>query len=312
MYIPVPRAHLPTEAPRSGLARHAFRLSTRLLDGFSMDLLLIGGVSGSGKSVALAALEDSGYYAVSNLPLAQLDGLLTHLKAARIDRVAIALDVKTGSGPTGLPAAIDAARAEGWTVRFLYLDAKTDTLVKRFSETRRRHPFSSEDRTLTEAIEFERRLFADVRTTGYSFDTSELSAAALRSWIKDFISVDPSKLTLLFQSFGYKHGVPLDADLVFDVRCLPNPHFEPALAPLTGRDAPVITYLENHPEVEHMYGDIYHFVASWLPDYARDNRNYLTVAIGCTGGRHRSVYLAERLAGAFGGRYQVLTRHREL
>jgi UPF0042 nucleotide-binding protein len=312
MYIPVPRAHLPTEAPRSGLARHAFRLSTRLLDGFSMDLLLIGGVSGSGKSVALAALEDSGYYAVSNLPLAQLDGLLAHLKAARIDRVAIALDVKTGSGPTGLPAAIDAARAEGWTVRFLYLDAKTDTLVKRFSETRRRHPFSSEDRTLTEAIEFERGLFADVRTTGYSFDTSELSAAALRSWIKDFISVDPSKLTLLFQSFGYKHGVPLDADLVFDVRCLPNPHYEPALAPLTGRDAPVITYLENHPEVERMYGDIYHFVASWLPDYARDNRNYLTVAIGCTGGRHRSVYLAERLAGAFGGRYQVLTRHREL
>jgi RNase adapter protein RapZ len=277
-----------------------------------MDLLLIGGVSGSGKSVALAALEDSGYYAVSNLPLTQLDGLLAHLKAARIDRVAIALDVKTGSGPTSLPAAIDAARAEGWIVRFLYLDAKTDTLVKRFSETRRRHPFSSEDRTLTEAIEFERGLFADVRTRGYSFDTSELSAAALRSWIKDFISVDPSKLTLLFQSFGYKHGVPLDADLVFDVRCLPNPHYEPALAPLTGRDAPVITYLESHPEVDRMYGDIYHFVASWLPDYARDNRNYLTVAIGCTGGRHRSVYLAERLAGAFGGRYQVLTRHREL
>jgi len=277
-----------------------------------MDLLLIGGVSGSGKSVALAALEDSGYYAVSNLPLAQLDGLLAHLGAARIDRVAIALDVKTGSGLAGLPAAIDAARAEGWTVRFLYLDAKTDTLVKRFSETRRRHPFSSENRTLTEAIEFERGLFADVLGSGYSFDTSELSAAALRSWIKDFISVDPSKLTLLFQSFGYKHGVPLDADLVFDVRCLPNPHYEPVLAPLTGRDAPVITYLESHHEVERMYGDIYHFVASWLPDYARDNRNYLTVAIGCTGGQHRSVYLAERLARAFGGRYQVLTRHREL
>lgn len=277
-----------------------------------MDLLLIGGVSGSGKSVALAALEDSGYYAVSNLPLAQLGGLLAHLKAARIERAAIALDVKTGSGLAGLPDALEASRAEGWTVRFLYLDAKTDTLVKRFSETRRRHPFSSEDRTLTEAIEFERALFADVRTRGYSFDTSELSAAALRSWIKDFISVDPSKLTLLFQSFGYKHGVPLDADLVFDVRCLPNPHYEPALAPFTGRDAPVITYLESHPEVERMYGDIYHFVASWLPDYARDNRNYLTVAIGCTGGQHRSVYLAERLARAFSGRYQVLTRHREL
>jgi UPF0042 nucleotide-binding protein len=277
-----------------------------------MDLLLIGGVSGSGKSVALAALEDSGYYAVSNLPLAQLGGLLAHLKAARIERVAVALDVKTGSRLAELPDALEAARTEDWTVRFLYLDAKTDTLVKRFSETRRRHPFSGNDRTLTEAIEFERGLFSDVRTRGYSFDTSEQSAAALRSWIKDFISVDPSKLTLLFQSFGYKHGVPLDADLVFDVRCLPNPHYEPALATLDGRDPVVVAYLESQPEVERMYGDIYHFVASWLPDYARDNRNYLTVAIGCTGGQHRSVYLAERLARAFSGRYQVLTRHREL
>lgn len=277
-----------------------------------MDLVLIGGLSGSGKSVALAALEDSGYYAVSNLPLAQLGGLLAHLKAAQIDRVAVALDVKTGSRLAGLPDALEAARAEDWSVRFLHLDAKTDTLVKRFSETRRRHPFSGDDRTLTEAIEFERGLFADVRTRGYSFDTSEQSAAALRSWIKDFISVDPSKLTLLFQSFGYKHGVPLDADLVFDVRCLPNPHYESALAMLDGRDSAVIAYLESQPEVERMYRDIYHFVASWLPDYARDNRNYLTVAIGCTGGQHRSVYLAERLARAFSGRYQVLTRHREL
>ena len=277
-----------------------------------MDLLLIGGVSGSGKSVALAALEDSGYYAVSNLPLVQLGGLLAHLKAAQIDRVAVALDAKTGSGLASLPEALDAARNEGWSVRFLYLDAKTETLVKRFSETRRRHPFSGKDRTLTEAIEFERSLFDHVRTRGYSFDTSELSAAALRSWIKDFISVDPSKLTLLFQSFGYKHGVPLDADLVFDVRCLPNPHYEPALATLSGRDPAVVAYLEAQPQVQRMYEDIYRFVASWLPEYARDSRNYLTVAIGCTGGQHRSVYLAERLAKAFAGPYQVLTRHREL
>jgi UPF0042 nucleotide-binding protein len=277
-----------------------------------MDLLLIGGVSGSGKSVALAALEDSGYYAVSNLPLPQLAGLLAYLKAARQERVAIALDVKIEPGLTGLPDAIAAARADGWTVRFLYLDTKIETLVKRFSETRRRHPFSSDDRTLKEAIEFERAQLSAVRSAGYSFDTSDLSAAALRAWIKDFISVDPSRLTLLFQSFGFKHGVPLDADLVFDVRCLPNPHYEPELAPLTGKDATVIGYLESHPEVERMYADIYHFVASWLPDYARDNRNYLTIAIGCTGGRHRSVYLAERLAGVFARRYQVLTRHREL
>ncbi|HEX7270811.1 MAG TPA: RNase adapter RapZ [Casimicrobiaceae bacterium] len=277
-----------------------------------MDLLLIGGVSGSGKSVALTALEDSGYYAVSNLPVAQLAGLLAHLKAANLDRVAVALDVKTGPGLAGLPAAIDLAHAQGWNVRYLHLDAKTDTLVKRFSETRRRHPFSGGERTLTEAIEFERALFADARLLGYNFDTSDLTAAALRSWMKDFVSVDPSKLTLLFQSFGYKQGVPLDADLVFDVRCLPNPHYEPALAAQTGRDPAVIAYLEGLPEVQRMYGDIYHFIASWLPDYARDNRNYLTVAIGCTGGQHRSVYLAERLARAFTPRYQVLVRHREL
>jgi RNase adapter protein RapZ len=277
-----------------------------------MDLLLIGGVSGSGKSVALAALEDSGYYAVSNLPVAQLAGLLAHLKSAQVDRVAVSLDVKTGPGLAGLPAAMEAARAQAWSVRFLHLDAKTDTLVKRFSETRRRHPFSGDERTLTEAIELERSLFEEARQLGYSFDTSDLPAAALRTWVKDFISVDPTKLTLLFQSFGFKHGIPLDADLVFDVRCLPNPHYEPALAAQTGRDAAVIAYLESLPEVDRMYGDIYHFVASWLPDYARDNRNYLTVAIGCTGGQHRSVYLCERLAKAFSPRYQVLVRHREL
>ena len=277
-----------------------------------MDLVLIAGVSGSGKSVALAALEDSGYYAVSNLPSTQLGGLLGHLKSARQERVAISLDVKTDPALAGLQAEIDAARADGWRVCFVYLDAKIETLVKRFSETRRRHPFSSDERTLQEAIEFERSRLADVRSVGYSFDTSDLPAAALRRWIKDFISVDPSRITLLFQSFGYKHGIPLDADLVFDVRCLPNPHYEPALAALTGKDATVIEYLDAHPEVERMYTDIYHFVASWLPDYARDNRNYLTVGIGCTGGRHRSVYLAERLAQAFTGRYQVQTRHREI
>jgi len=277
-----------------------------------MDLLLIGGVSGSGKSVALAALEDSGYYSVNNLPPSLLAETAAYLARSGQERVAVALDVKTGPGLPGLAGAIDVTRHAGWTVRFLYLDAKTDTLVKRFSETRRRHPFSSKERTLTEAIEYERGLLADARDLGFAFDTSDLSAAALRGWIKDFISVDPSKLTLLFESFGFKHGVPLDADLVFDVRCLPNPHYEPALAPLTGRDEPVVRFLAAFPEVERMYGDIDHFVASWLPAYARDNRNYLTVAIGCTGGRHRSVYLVERLARAFSPRYQVLTRHREL
>ena len=276
-----------------------------------MDLLLIGGVSGSGKSVALAALEDSGYHAINNLPPAMLVDTVANLARSGQRRVAIALDVKTGPGLPGLPEAISQLRAQGWGVRFVYLDAKTDTLVKRFSETRRRHPLSSDERTLTEAIEHERGLLAPVREEGFVFDTSDLSAAALRSWMKDFVAADPSKLTILFESFGFKHGVPLDADLVFDVRCLPNPHYEEALAPLTGRDQAVVDFLERVPDVERMYNDIYRFVNSWLPDYARDNRNYLTVAVGCTGGRHRSVYLAERLAKAFGSRYQVLVRHRE-
>jgi UPF0042 nucleotide-binding protein len=277
-----------------------------------MDLLLIGGVSGSGKSVALAALEDSGYYAVNNLPLPLVADTADYLAKANRDRVAIALDVKTAPGLTALPEAIAKLKSAGWNVRFLYLDAKTPTLVKRFSETRRRHPFSTDTRTLTEAIEYERGLLDEVRPLGFAFDTSELPAAALRAWIKDFISVDATRLTLLFESFGFKHGVPLDADLVFDVRCLPNPHYEPALQWQTGRDVDVVDFLEKLPEVQRMYNDIYHFVASWLPDYARDNRNYLTVAIGCTGGHHRSVYLVERLARTFSPRYQVQTRHREL
>jgi len=277
-----------------------------------MDLLLIGGVSGSGKSVALAALEDSGYYAVNNLPLPLVAETAAYLAKANRDRVAIALDVKTAPGLSALPETIAQLKTAGWTVRFLYLDAKTPTLVKRFSETRRRHPFSSDTQTLTEAIEFERGLLSRVRPLGFAFDTSDVPAAALRAWIKDFISIDATRLTLLFESFGFKHGVPLDADLVFDVRCLPNPYYEPELQPLTGCDPAVVEFLEKLPEVDRMYRDIYHFVASWLPDYARDNRNYLTVAIGCTGGRHRSVYFVERLAGAFSPRYQVQTRHREL
>jgi RNase adapter protein RapZ len=277
-----------------------------------MDLMLIGGVSGSGKNVALAAFEDAGYYTVNNLPPPLLVETATYLERSGRQRVAVALDVKTGPGLPGLADAMAALQKRGWQVRFLYLDATVETLVKRFSETRRRHPFSSGDRTLTEAIEYERDLLAHARQLGMTFDTSELPAASLRGWIKDFVSVDASQITLQFESFGFKHGVPLDADLVFDARCLPNPHYEPALAPLTGKHEDVVAFLEAIPEVERMYGDIYHFVASWLPDYARDNRNYLTVAIGCTGGQHRSVYLVERLAQAFSPRYQVLVRHREL
>src|SRR5678815_2552550 len=276
-----------------------------------MDLLLLGGVSGSGKSVALAAFEDAGYYTVNNLPVPLVVETADYLARGGQQRVAVALDVKTGPGLPGLAEEMTTVGTRGWNVRSIYFDATVETLVKRFSETGRRQPFSSGSRTLTEAIEYERDLLADARRLGMSFDTSELPAAGLRTWIKDFVSLDPSQITMQLESFGFKHGLPLDADLVFDARCLPNPHYEPALSALTGKHADVVAFLETIPEVERMYGDIYHFIASWLPDYARDNRNYLTVAIGCTGGQHRSVYLVERLARQFSPRYQVLVRHRQ-
>lgn len=277
-----------------------------------MQLVIISGLSGSGKSVALAVLEDAAYYCVDNLPASLLIETVAFLRNAGYERLAVTVDARSGPALAELPSAALGLRAQGVDVRLLVLDAKNDALIRRFSETRRRHPLAHDQLTLDESIARERELLAEVMEIGHRIDTSELAPNALRAWIKEFIASDRSGMTLLFESFGFKQGIPLDADLVFDVRCLPNPHYEPSLAPRTGEDAEVIAFLERHPEVERMYGDIYHFVASWLPDYARDNRNYLTVAIGCTGGRHRSVYLVERLARAFAPRYQVLRRHREL
>jgi len=275
------------------------------------EIVLIGGVSGSGKSVALGALEDSGYYTVNNLPLSLLTDLVQHLIRRGHRRIGVAIDAKTAEALNVLPSAIANLRALPAKVRFIYLDAKAETLVKRFSETRRRHPLSTSERTLSEAIEAERAVVGEARTLDTVIDTSELSAHALRAWIKDFVSADLGELNITLQSFGYKHGVPLDADLVFDVRCLPNPHYEPGLAVLTGRDPPVIAFLQAFPEVERMLRDIYTFVSTWLPEYRGDNRNYLTIAVGCTGGRHRSVYIVERLQALLAASH-TLVRHREL
>jgi UPF0042 nucleotide-binding protein len=211
-----------------------------------------------------------------------------------------------------LPPLVEQLRAQGEDLRVIFLEAKTLTLVKRFSETRRRHPLSSDTVSLQEAIQLEREMLADVAPLAHRIDTSDLSVSALRMWIKDLIGQDRSRITLLFQSFGFKHGIPLDADLVFDVRCLPNPHYVAELRPLTGRDQPVKDYIEASPNAMAMLADIRAYVENWLPCFIQDHRAYLTVAIGCTGGQHRSVYFAETLAAAFREREQVLVRHREL
>ena len=285
-----------------------------------MQLFLISGLSGSGKSIALKVLEDSGYYCVDNLPAEMLAALVEHLQRAGYSNIAVSIDVRSANSVQRLPPLLQQIKQQGVDVHVLFLDAQTDTLVKRFSETRRLHPLSDamfltndkKARTLPECVAYERELLAGISDIGHHIDTTELNANALRAWIKQFIKLDRARLTLLFQSFGYKHGVPLDSDLVFDVRCLPNPHYNPVLQPLTGRDAAVIEFLDNIPGAQDMFRDIRDFVERWLPSFISDNRSYLTVAIGCTGGQHRSVYLAEKLARHFEHTQQVLVRHREL
>jgi RNase adapter protein RapZ len=277
-----------------------------------VQLFLISGLSGSGKSVALKVLEDSGYYCVDNLPADLLAALVEYLQGAGYTNIAVSIDVRSANSVQRLPPLLQQIKQQGVDVHVLFLDAQTETLVKRFSETRRLHPLSDGVRTVPECVSYERELLAEISNIGHHIDTTELNANALRAWIKQFIKVDRARLTLLFQSFGFKHGIPLDSDLVFDVRCLPNPHYNPVLQPLTGLDSTVIEFLDNTPIVQDMFNDIRDFIERWLPSFVADNRSYLTVAIGCTGGRHRSVYFAEKLARHFEQQQQVLVRHREL
>jgi UPF0042 nucleotide-binding protein len=278
-----------------------------------MQLVLISGLSGSGKSVALNALEDAGYYCVDHLPVKLLPDLVAFLSGAGYSRVALSMDARSGEALDALPQHLVELRSSGTDVKVLFLDAKNDTLIQRFSETRRRHPLHDDQRTLPESIVREREVLQNIAALAHHIDTSELSPHMLRNWVREFVHVPAAGLTLLFQSFAYKHGVPLDTDMVFDVRCLPNPHYDPKLRPFTGRDPAVIEFCEADPSVQKMLEDIRRFVAEWLPCFDRDSRSYLTVAIGCTGGRHRSVYLAETLASYFRTRHsRVLVRHREL
>ena len=288
-----------------------------------MQINLITGISGSGKSVALRAFEDAGYDCVDNLPVSLLENLISTLEKEQCERVAVAIDARRGQSIANLPSILENLRKQH-QVRVVFLNADTNTLVQRFSETRRRHPLStnaqqSQSATLIEAIDNERNLVEPLRNQAHSIDTSSLPAHALRSWIQDLLKDKPVGLTVVFESFGFKKGVPSDADLVFDVRCLPNPHYDKVLRPLTGNDKPVKEFLEKIPEVANMEVDITQFINKWLPHYIADGRSYLTVAVGCTGGQHRSVYLVNRLSEHFRAQKDLidlqlnfLDRHREL
>lgn len=284
----------------------------------SLELVLITGMSGSGKSIALRALEDAGYFCVDNLPPELLLSFVALERKHAGRRVAIAMDVRSAEALPQVPGQLQELRHRGVAVRPLFLDATTDTLVRRFSETRRRHPLSAADhgadqhRALVEAIELERELLADLREHAHVIDTSVLRAAQLQAYVKSLLSTPHAQLTLVFESFAFKRGIPVDADYIFDVRMLPNPHYVAELRDLTGQDEPVIAYLREHSEVDDMFQHIAGFLDHWLEPLARNHRSYVTVAIGCTGGQHRSVYLVEQLAEEFGERWTTLKRHREL
>jgi len=276
-----------------------------------MQLILVSGLSGSGKSIALHVLEDAGYYCVDNLPATLLLEVVDFLAEAGHEKAAISVDARSAA-LAALPEHIEALKGRGVKARVLYLEASTPTLLRRFSETRRKHPLAGTDLALPEAIEHERSLLASVAVLGHRIDTSDLQARVLQNWIRDLLGIGPGALTLLFESFAYRDGIPLDADWVLDARMLPNPHYDPKLRPFTGRESEVIEFLGRDPSVERWLEDVRGLLGRWLPEIVRENRSSVTVAVGCTGGRHRSVYLVERLAEAFRKEWSVLVRHRGL
>jgi len=284
-----------------------------------LQIVLITGMAGSGKSVALHALEDLGFYCVDNLPPELFLPLVELERTSHCKQLAIAMDVRSAQALPLVPQQLAELKARGIQVDSLFLDATTDTLIRRFSETRRRHPLSQisdqaldQHHALTEAIELEREMLSELRGQAHVIDSSIIRPTQLQSYVKSFIEAPGEQLTLVFESFAFKRGIPTDADYVFDVRMLPNPHYEPALRALTGQDAPVMAFLQQEGDVQRMLAHISTFLDDWLPALAQNHRSYVTVAIGCTGGQHRSVYLVEQLAARFGSHWVTLKRHREM
>lgn len=286
----------------------------------AQEFVLITGLAGSGKSLALRALEDAGYYCVDNLPPPLLGAFMQLQTTAPSARVAVAVDARSPQGLAELPAQLAALRTQNVRVHSVFLEADSATLVRRFSETRRRHPLSTHSAQasagpaagLDALIERERELLAPLREVSAIIDTSRLRGPQLQSWLKQLIAAPERQMTLVLQSFGFKHGASSDADFVFDVRVLPNPYYDPQLRPLTGLDASVADFLAQQPQSAQMVEAIAQFLVPWLAPMNASHRSYLTVAIGCTGGQHRSVYVVEQLAARLAEHWSVLRRHREL
>ena len=282
-----------------------------------MRLVVLSGLSGSGKSVALNALEDAGHYCIDNIPIALLQSFVDETLPQQdpaFSHVALCADARNAADIPRLPSLVQQMRKAGIACEVIFLQADEDVLLSRFSETRRKHPLTTDQVSLTEALEQESRLLEPiVDIADLVVDTSAMNVHQLRDLIGNRVaSRAEGKLSILLESFGFKHGLPADADFVFDVRCLPNPYWEPALRSLTGRDRPVREFLENQPQVQAMVDDITVFLQRWIPRYKETQRAYLTVAIGCTGGQHRSVHVAEAVAERLSSGDTVQTRHPQL
>lgn len=281
-----------------------------------MKLVIVSGLSGSGKSIALQVLEDLEYYCIDNLPINMLEALTNEIISAKHEYVAIGIDARNVAAEFDLfPQQLQQLPKNKIDCEIFFLEASEAALIKRFSETRRKHPLSNQETPLNEAIIQERYLLEPISSKAdLRLDTSSTNVHQLRDLIKARVKkADDQTISIMFESFGFKHGVPVNADFVFDVRCLPNPHWVPELRHLTGMDKPVINYLNDHGEVKEMLDDVMGFVEKWIPKFEADNRSYITISIGCTGGQHRSVYIVNRLAKLIKTKHNnVLSRHREI
>lgn len=281
-----------------------------------LKIILITGISGSGKTIALRTLEDISFICIDNLPMSFLKEFINHAYNNQHERLAISIDSRSIGELKNLPCLIENINQSISSIKVIFLDAKDDVIVKRYSESRRRHPLTDKLRnigkfpSLLSCITAEREILSTIRDYGYLIDTSDLTPRQLKSYIKSLVTTNIPKIVLTFESFSYKNGVPNDADIVFDVRCLPNPYYQSNLKNLTGKDEHVAKWLKKFEIVDNMINDIYNFLIKWLPQYIKETKNYLTVAIGCTGGQHRSVYIVEKLALMLSDYQPLLIRHR--